>query len=148
MLVSNFLLISLILYLCSALLFFFFLMIRRPPRSTRTDTRFPYTTLFRSHLLAAVREFAGAGQGFRQLGHAADVQADGAKGGGHLLVIAARQHRADVIAEHLDLFACDLGPAGVIADHCDHWDAVAHQAVELDQAEAADRKSTRLNSSH
>src|SRR3546814_1777800 len=27
---------------------FFFLMIRRPPRSTRTDTIFPYTTLFRS----------------------------------------------------------------------------------------------------
>src|SRR3546814_15086074 len=32
-------------YLC----FFFFLMIRRPPRSTRTDTLFPYTTLFRSY---------------------------------------------------------------------------------------------------
>src|SRR3546814_11956316 len=30
------------------LLCFFFLMIRRPPRSTRTDTLFPYTTLFRS----------------------------------------------------------------------------------------------------
>src|SRR3546814_1337422 len=29
-------------------LLFFFLMIRRPPRSTRTDTLFPYTTLFRS----------------------------------------------------------------------------------------------------
>src|SRR3546814_1173002 len=29
-------------------LLFFFLMIRLPPRSTRTDTRFPYTTLFRS----------------------------------------------------------------------------------------------------
>src|SRR3546814_9447235 len=28
----------------------FFLMIRRPPRSTRTDTLFPYTTLFRSRL--------------------------------------------------------------------------------------------------
>src|SRR3546814_3071536 len=28
----------------------FFLMIRRPPRSTRTDTLFPYTTLFRSTL--------------------------------------------------------------------------------------------------
>src|SRR3546814_11105781 len=27
----------------------FFLMIRRPPRSTRTDTLFPYTTLFRSY---------------------------------------------------------------------------------------------------
>src|SRR3546814_8841756 len=32
----------LVLFLC------FFLMIRRPPRSTRTDTLFPYTTLFRS----------------------------------------------------------------------------------------------------
>src|SRR3546814_4957458 len=30
------------------MIFFFFLMIRRPPRSTRTDTLFPYTTLFRS----------------------------------------------------------------------------------------------------
>src|SRR3546814_14213591 len=29
-------------------LLFFFLMIRRPPRSTLTDTLFPYTTLFRS----------------------------------------------------------------------------------------------------
>src|SRR3546814_11459043 len=28
-------------------LIFFFLMIRRPPRSTRTETLFPYTTLFR-----------------------------------------------------------------------------------------------------
>src|SRR3546814_14167761 len=40
-----------ILYLCLYFLiifFFFFLMIRRPPRSTRTDTLFPYTTLFRS----------------------------------------------------------------------------------------------------
>src|SRR3546814_14686449 len=31
---------------------FFFLMIRRPPRSTRTDTLFPYTTLFRSAAVA------------------------------------------------------------------------------------------------
>src|SRR3546814_10391611 len=43
-------------------------MIRRPPRSTRTDTLFPYTTLFRSVLLAgkvggvAVREMAALGQ--------------------------------------------------------------------------------------
>src|SRR3546814_19726784 len=46
------------LYVCCAVIlccsfdslvfFFFFLMIRRPPRSTRTDTLFPYTTLFRS----------------------------------------------------------------------------------------------------
>src|SRR3546814_5777490 len=38
---------------------FFFLMIRRPPRSTRTDTLFPYTTLFRSHRLL------GEAQGLR-----------------------------------------------------------------------------------
>src|SRR3546814_14452593 len=49
-----------------ALLFvacFFFLMIRRPPRSTRTDTLFPYTTLFRSprrHRPGGPAEGAGA----------------------------------------------------------------------------------------
>src|SRR3546814_15621801 len=32
-------------------LYFFFLMIRRPPRSTRTDTLFPYTTLFKAHFV-------------------------------------------------------------------------------------------------
>src|SRR3546814_17058545 len=35
-------------YVLCFLILFFFLMIRRPPRSTRTDTLFPYTTLFRS----------------------------------------------------------------------------------------------------
>src|SRR3546814_5699914 len=34
-------------------------MIRRPPRSTRTDTLFPYTTLFRSILKAAVATLQG-----------------------------------------------------------------------------------------
>src|SRR3546814_5468349 len=38
-------------------------MIRRPPRSTRTDTLFPYTTLFRSGL----RRQARASQGIRRL---------------------------------------------------------------------------------
>src|SRR3546814_2004835 len=45
-------------------LFFFFLMRRRPPRSTRTDTLFPYTTLFRSlrdmHQIVAL-ELLGVG---------------------------------------------------------------------------------------
>src|SRR3546814_431070 len=35
-------------------------MIRRPPRSTRTDTLFPYTTLFRSRLATAVIARRGA----------------------------------------------------------------------------------------
>src|SRR3546814_4772935 len=33
---------------------FFFLMLRRPPRSTRTDTLFPYTTLFRSEFVVSI----------------------------------------------------------------------------------------------
>src|SRR3546814_7195312 len=44
----------------------FFLMIRRPPRSTRTDTRCPYTTLFRSlpARVPAGRDIVGAGETF------------------------------------------------------------------------------------
>src|SRR3546814_12255420 len=40
----------------------FFLMIRRPPRSTRTDTLFPYTTLFRSPLRDHARVHAEDGR--------------------------------------------------------------------------------------
>src|SRR3546814_18388948 len=39
---------------------FFFLMIRRPPRSTRTDTLFPYTTLFRSQSATRPRRTKGS----------------------------------------------------------------------------------------
>src|SRR3546814_1467834 len=35
---------------------FFLLLIRRPPRSTRTDTLFPYTTLFRSQIVGTRRQ--------------------------------------------------------------------------------------------
>src|SRR3546814_3237032 len=37
----------------------FFLLIRRPPRSTRTDTLFPYTTRFRSQRLVLERDIDG-----------------------------------------------------------------------------------------
>src|SRR3546814_4671321 len=37
-------------------------MIRRPPRSTRTDTLFPYTTLFRSHLVESAEAPGGIGE--------------------------------------------------------------------------------------
>src|SRR3546814_12765355 len=43
-----YLLFFVIFFSVCRLLIVFFLMIRRPPRSTRTDTLFPYTTLFRS----------------------------------------------------------------------------------------------------
>src|SRR3546814_8915465 len=42
------LLVVTVVYGIVCLCYVFFLMIRRPPRSTRTDTLFPYTTLFRS----------------------------------------------------------------------------------------------------
>src|SRR3546814_14194114 len=44
----SFYLLGLLFLFLFCFLVFFFLMIRRPPRSTRTDTLFPYTTLFRS----------------------------------------------------------------------------------------------------
>src|SRR3546814_5664472 len=51
----------------------FFLMIRRPPRSTRTDTLFPYTTLFRSDRRRSPRaDCAAAAGGFARLPVGAD----------------------------------------------------------------------------
>src|SRR3546814_3454721 len=49
----------------------FFLMIRRPPRSTRTDTLFPYTTLFRSDFIEAL-DFLAPGIALMEL-HLADM---------------------------------------------------------------------------
>src|SRR3546814_12733341 len=51
----------------------FFLMIRRPPRSTRTDTLFPYTTLFRSRELAFAAPEAAA-QGWANAAAGAGVK--------------------------------------------------------------------------
>src|SRR3546814_17142350 len=80
---------SIILPVCAFVSFvFFFLMIRRPPRSTRTDTLFPYTTLFRSDRragqrraaaidddpLVAVAEFEGERRGARSEEHTSELQ--------------------------------------------------------------------------
>src|SRR3546814_10085413 len=56
---------------------FFFLMIRRPPRSTRTDTLFPYTTLFRSRSRREIHKTPG-----RDLLHRLQVRHDGQQGAG------------------------------------------------------------------
>src|SRR3546814_1126131 len=74
----------------SSSIIFFFLMIRRPPRSTRTDTLFPYTTLFRSspvdhhrflvdQLQPVAAEFVGHSfhllhAGFRSEEHTSELQ--------------------------------------------------------------------------
>src|SRR3546814_19404893 len=65
--------------ICFSLLFFFFLMIRLPPRSTRTDTLFPYTTLFRSYRLRQLIQLRDKGLvGYRagSSGHALDLITD------------------------------------------------------------------------
>src|SRR3546814_19473999 len=99
---------------------FFFLMIRRPPRSTRTDTLFPYTTLFRSlHVLRDDRavqhvercEERRRAVPFVVMGHGA---------GAALLHREARQGPV----ERLDM------------------------RLLIDAEHHGDRKSTRLNSSH
>src|SRR3546814_2669672 len=117
-------------------IFFFFLMIRRPPRSTRTDTLFPYTTLFRSdqidededrrddhdpglddgEILGFDRLYdqpPDTGPGEDRLGH---------DGSAEELSRKDAQDRRD---------GDEGGPGGV-----------------LDVHPAGDRKSTRLNSSH
>src|SRR3546814_1798515 len=58
-------------------------MIRGPPRSTRTDTLFPYTTLFRSH-------FLGSGGAMRFL---AGIEADPDQPGATMLPQAAAANR-------------------------------------------------------
>src|SRR3546814_5221240 len=49
---------------------FFFLMTRRPPRSTRTDTLFPYTTLFRSPACVRARKPSARGSTSANMGNA------------------------------------------------------------------------------
>src|SRR3546814_4635989 len=120
-------------------------MIRRPPRSTRTDTLFPYTTLFRSlaaqHRRAVAHLHAGDGaerdllarrRQDRQASEFADTVAQ-----------LARIADADRVArEPLDRLADRLAAdrAGDDGLHVGDIEAVARRR--------GDRKSTRLNSSH
>src|SRR3546814_7338553 len=111
-------------------------MIRRPPRSTRTDTLFPYTTLFRSlhvgteaalalaHHLAVFGMgadlAAGTGPALRRLGDKrhGTVEPDGE----HIVALGQRAVGGAVL--HVGAVAPDAG------------------------GDRLDRKSTRLNSSH
>src|SRR3546814_4235447 len=67
-------------------------MIRRPPRSTRTDTLFPYTTLFRSRHLADIGE--------RALALLVDAHVPGER---HLGVLDAVERRVGAVAGALQL---------------------------------------------
>src|SRR3546814_15456800 len=72
-------------------------MIRRPPRSTRTDTLFPYTTLFRSLVEALERAVDDGDVGFHAHGHARRVGAgDAAADDDH----ARRGHAGHAAQQH------------------------------------------------
>src|SRR3546814_12275811 len=79
---------SLIMLLC-----FFFLMRRRPPRSTRTDTLFPYTTLFRS------RQYLAFAEGIANRYGAVVVDAEHIAGPGIAGDLAIRSHEGERIGE-------------------------------------------------
>src|SRR3546814_10074028 len=100
---------------------FFFLMIRRPPRSTRTDTLFPYTTLFRTHMtirtiLVDDEKLATQGLQLRLEAHG-DVEIVDTAQNGREAIRKFKTHKPDLV--FLDI-----------------------------QMPGLDRKSTRLNSSH
>src|SRR3546814_18306834 len=104
---------------------FFFLKIRRPTRSTRTDTLFPYTTLFRSDILVDHVQPAPDGQLVR-LGQGDRIGSE----------------EADDLRRRLDRQPGQVGPRpgmGIAA-------AEPHPVAA--DAKFIDRKSTRLNSSH
>src|SRR3546814_3698320 len=116
--------------------FVFFLMIRLPPRSTRTDTLFPYTTLFLT-LLAGEQVFPN-----RQLGKDASFF-------GHV----AQSKTRYFIGLPLTQFLAHKAYAALAPNKQSHNGLecrglasaiTAHQADHL----TSDRKSTRLNSSH
>src|SRR3546814_14387042 len=99
-------------------------MIRRPPRSTLTDTLFPYTTLFRS--LEKLDRAADAGQ--------VDACARAALEDDALFPVPVEDRVHGVVDRE------DEAGAGLLG-HALDADVEPHRAVE-------DRKSTRLNSSH
>src|SRR3546814_13817406 len=100
-------------------------MIRRPPSSTRTDTLFPYTTLFRSlaidGMLPALDDMA------RELG------------------AAEGNRRQYVVAVYLLANGLGCLVPGAFADRFGRRPLLL---LSLGSYAALDRKSTRLNSSH
>src|SRR3546814_2895514 len=73
-------------------------MIRRPPRSTRTDTLFPYTTLFRSQLV-----------------HARDLGFDPAQDHAHLVALVEARDAEAADAGHADREVALVGALELLA---------------------------------
>src|SRR3546814_20536547 len=100
----------------------FFVMIRRPPRSTRTDTLFPYTTLFRSTSAKCTLDHA-------QLSTLTWLLDNGI-------------YTVETLQEYFESVDRSRMDAAAVTQLC-----IAHGYRPTEKA-LADRKSTRLNSSH
>src|SRR3546814_7084205 len=118
------------------------LMIRRPPRSTRTDTLFPYTTLFRSREGTSVygRTREAAGYDFAERSGKLDAQREVGTSGTRDGARIGEQRRQ---SENFG-FAEGAAAAGVSTREAARLDSFI-QALSR-TAGNQDRKSTRLNS--
>src|SRR3546814_3021260 len=136
---------------CVVLIFrFFVLMIRRPPRSTRTDTLFPYTTLFRSVRQPALDPRFRAARRPRRLADRAPPpgrragdpagQPDHAVAAGGAALDRLRGRRAAAHAR--------AGAARSLPRPAPRQQLGTDPPRSAAAAGAPDRKSTRLNSSH
>src|SRR3546814_17394424 len=113
-------------------------MLRRPPRSTRTDTLFPYTTLFRSSiaqiLLPKGRGTKG-GKGYTPTFNPRDEK---------IAVPGYQQHLDDLLNSRIANDSRTL--LNTLVNHDPDVSSAVHSYLKI--AGSADRKSTRLKSSH
>src|SRR3546814_4605422 len=126
--------------------YFFFLLRRRPPRSTRTDTRFPYTTLVRSLGIACRLKDRTA----------ADEHLLERRGVGDIAVVRHREAaRRQVGVQRLDVAQRGLArrrianvAGGRITRELAHDVVAVEIARDMAHRAMGDRKSTRPNSRH
>src|SRR3546814_13765668 len=125
-------------------------MIRRPPRSTRTDTLFPYTTLFRSITGAASAGWHDAGgSGMTDYYDELETRDPEAREAAQMAALAQQVAHAKAKAQGFARILDGIDPAAVTSRAALATLPVTRKSdLATLQAEDPDRKSTRLNSSH
>src|SRR3546814_6418317 len=127
----------------------FFLMLRRPPRSTRTDTLFPYTTLFRSRSGPAGL-LPASGRGVQQHCRQGSERKPEAAGDPHSLCADRKAAFADAEGGRTDVAVLRdaAGTRGLMVGGAQVSEKHTNFIINTGTATSADRKRTRLNSSH
>src|SRR3546814_10500894 len=110
---------------------FFFLMVRRPPGSTRTDTLFPYTTLFRS-IEPACFQLGGRGDEHARRGEALELSGkEGCRrGGARQIELPFRHHQREV--EQVEIVDPRVGLAGPVLPTAVACDAQFHRLLQAE----------------